>query len=185
HPRPSKTFGKGQTFLDTFRADKFSSERDRLPYYPFQSQAEWEFAAFLERCNLSNAEVDELLSLDMIKQLPLSFRSFRELREQVEILPAGPQWHFYTLSVDSFPTKKPIRLFYRDTLECVEFLFGNPLFHDHMDFDARRVFTVAERAICQYSEWMTGDAAWAQQNAIPAGATLAGVILSSDKTTLT
>ncbi|KAA1479646.1 hypothetical protein DENSPDRAFT_750630, partial [Dentipellis sp. KUC8613] len=160
HPKPSMTFGRGKTFLDRFHADQFSEERQENLYYPFLSREEWQFAAFLERCSLSNQEIDELLALDLMKQLPLSFRNATQLRGRIELLPAGPQWHYITLTVDRFPTKKPIRLFYRDGIDCLEFLFGNPAFKGHMDFDPRR-------------------------DVIPAGATLAGVVLSSDKTMLT
>jgi hypothetical protein len=94
-------------------------------------------------------------------------------------------------------------LFFRDALDCVEYLFGNPLFAGHMDFCPTRLYRDAERTIRVYSEWMTGDVAWNMQvrfltsttprmvlieryqTFLPEGATLLGVTLSSDKTNIT
>lgn len=39
--------------------------------------------------------------------------------------------------VDGYPTKKPIRLLYRNGKEAVFHLFANPVFAHHMDFDGR------------------------------------------------
>ncbi|KAG1740112.1 uncharacterized protein EDB91DRAFT_1030015, partial [Suillus paluster] len=53
----------------------------------------------------------------------------------------------------------PIRLFWRDPVECLESLFSNPLFLDQLDFIPRCV-----------------------QDQLPQGATILGTMLSSDKT---
>ena len=60
----------------------------------------------------------------------------------------------------AIPTKSPVRLFYRDSVECLEALFQHPLFHDKLDFVPRRVYRTAERMVRVYSEWMTGNVAW-------------------------
>jgi hypothetical protein len=72
-----------------------------------------------------------------------------------------------------------------------------------MDFTPRKMYTTAQKTCRVYAEWMTGDHAWEMQvcdtlkrakssphsvslkSALPAGATLLGTILSSDKTTIT
>lgn len=56
-----------------------------------------------------------------------------------------------------------MRLFYRDTVECLAALFAHPLFHDKLDFVPRRVYRTAERLIRVYNEWMTSDGAWDMQ----------------------
>ena len=60
----------------------------------------------------------------------------------------------------AIPTKSPVRLFYRDSVECLEALFQHPLFHDKLDFVPRCVYRTAERMVRVYSEWMTGNVAW-------------------------
>ena len=99
------------------------------------------------------------------------------------------------------PTKSPVRLFYCDTVKCLEALFQHPLFHDQLDLVPRRVYRTAERLVRVYSEWMTSDGAWdmqvhpfaargfptyliQRQSKLPDGATLLGVMLSSDKTNI-
>lgn len=51
-------------------------------------------------------------------------------------------------------------LYYRDALECFEFLFGNPLFRDYMEYVPRREFTTGEEPERLYSEILTADMAW-------------------------
>ena len=61
------------------------------------------------------------------------------------------------------PTKSPVRLFYRDTVECLEALFQHPLFHDKLDLILRRIYRTAKHLVRVYSEWMTSDGAWDMQ----------------------
>jgi hypothetical protein len=61
------------------------------------------------------------------------------------------------------PTKSPVRLFYRDPIECLQAIFSHPHFAKHIDYVPRCVFNVAERLVRVYSEWMTGDSAWKMQ----------------------
>ena len=99
-------------------------------------------------------------------------------------------------------TKDPLNLLYRDGLECFSFLFGNPVFVDHMDYSPRRVWTDDNMLSRIYDEPMTGDFAWelqvrkmpfitniplndVKQEAIGEGETVGLVILGSDKTHLT
>jgi hypothetical protein len=97
-----------------------------------------------------------------IKQLDLSFKNAKDLQSRAEMLPKGPSWKCQIIpSLHS--TKSPIRLFWRDPVDCLESLFSNPLFHDQLDFIPCRVYKTAVRLLCVYSEWLTGDAAWSIQ----------------------
>jgi hypothetical protein len=78
------------------------------------------------------------------------------------MLPAGPKWKLQVLPTDC-PTKSPVRLFFRDPLECLESIFSHPRFAKHMDYVPRRVYKTAEKLVRVYNEWMTGDAAWKMQ----------------------
>ena len=64
------------------------------------------------------------------------------------------------MSVEGGTTKDPLVLYYRDTLECFEFLFGDPLFQDHMEYVPRCEFTTGEEPERLYNEIMTADMAW-------------------------
>ena len=137
--------GERKTFLGTFDSDTFSNECWSNPYYPFASCPDWEFGLWLTCSGLSLAAVDSLLSLELvglsnittpaiksnqitqIRDLPISFRTARQLHSLVELLPTGPRWR-YRIMQTAMPTKSPVRLFYRDTVECLEALFQHPLF---------------------------------------------------------
>ncbi|KAF8417310.1 hypothetical protein L210DRAFT_3428288, partial [Boletus edulis BED1] len=114
----------------------------------------------------------------------LSFRTAKKLHSRAELLPSGPRWHFQLVPT-THEMKQPIHLYFRDALDCVESLFNHPYFADKMDFTPFRLFTTAEHIVRMYTEWMSSDGAWDLQTKIPAGATLCGVILSSDKTNIT
>ena len=63
----AKEYGLGKTFMTEFNSDRFSDERVTNLYYPFSSRAEWEFAFFLLRSDLSMAKIDAFLSLKLVK----------------------------------------------------------------------------------------------------------------------
>lgn len=85
------------------------------------------------------------------------------LRGRIEMLPKVPDWKSKKIALPGYATREPMYLFFRDALDCVEYLFGNPLFAGHMDFSPTRLYRDAEQTIRIYSEWMTGDTAWNMQ----------------------
>ncbi|KAG1895266.1 uncharacterized protein F5891DRAFT_1194323 [Suillus fuscotomentosus] len=153
------------TFLDLFDADEHAEYRKENLFYPFASREEWEVTDFLLRSALSMAAINNFLQLSMIKHLQLSFKNAKDLRSQAEMLPKGPSWKCQLIP-SLHGTKSPIRLFWRDPVECLESLFSNPLFHDKLDFIPR-------------------DAAWNIQDQLPQGTTILGTVLLSDKTNVT
>ena len=78
-------------------------------------------------------------------------------------MPSVPDWRSKKIAIPGYATREPMHFFYRDALDCVEYLFGSPLFADKMDFSPVRLYRDAEQTIRVYSEWMTGDAAWDMQ----------------------
>ena len=87
----------------------------------------------------------------------------KALRGRIEMLPKVPDWKSKLITFPGYATRELMYLFFRDALDCVEHLFGNPLFAGHMDFSPVRLYRNAEQAIRVYSEWMTGDVAWNMQ----------------------
>ena len=100
-----------------------------------------------------------------MRDVPLSFRSAKELRARAEMLPAGPQWLCETL-VPEYPTKQPPRLFYRNPIECLQALLSHPLFEPHISFVPRKVWTCGAKICRIYDEWLSGDQAWSIQVSI-------------------
>ncbi|KAK7042241.1 hypothetical protein R3P38DRAFT_2512149 [Favolaschia claudopus] len=178
----SATYGKGQSFREWVDADKFAHERTSNPFYPFASKQEWEMASFMLRSGMSMADIDEFLSLQMVREkLAFSFTSAKELRGRAELLPSGPSWKATTISLDNYPTKTPITLYYRDALECIQALLANPLVAQHIELTPKKLYRNGRR---YFSEWISSDGAWAMQAALPDGATLLGVMGTSDKTNI-
>ncbi|KAF8125582.1 hypothetical protein EV363DRAFT_1453678 [Boletus edulis] len=180
----SRVYNVGQTFLDRFTMDAYSSCHMSNIYYPFATHDDWEMANYLLQSHLSMAKIDEYLKLNLIRTLPLSFHTAKELRGHAELLPPRLHWNFRVVST-SHPTKNPMVLYYRDSLECIESLFNHPYFVLHIDYTPFRLFTTAERIVREYTEWMSGEVVWQMQSKLPEGVTLCGVILSSDKTHIT
>lgn len=69
YPGAAKTYGRGETFMDGFRADEYAEERKSNVFYPFASSAEWELASWLVRRNLSMDATDEFLKLELVSNL--------------------------------------------------------------------------------------------------------------------
>ena len=57
-------------------------------------------------------------------------------------------------------TKDPIRLFWRDGLECFEHLFSDPTFKGFMEFCPRKMYKNRDASCRIYNDLMTGDFAW-------------------------
>ncbi|KAG1792878.1 uncharacterized protein HD556DRAFT_1443963 [Suillus plorans] len=113
--------------------------------------------------------IDSFLSLEMIKDLPLSFRSARELHGRAEMLPSGPCWKSQVIHT-SHPTKLPVILYWHDPIEYLT---------------PHKIHSTVERLCRVYTRWISGNDAWDMQLVIPKGATLLDTILSSDKTNIT
>ncbi|KAI6014893.1 hypothetical protein BKA83DRAFT_4061372, partial [Pisolithus microcarpus] len=183
HPNMPSIYPGGTTFMDWFFDNQYVTLRWQNLYYPFTSAGDWQLASWLLRSRLSMAAIDDFLSLQLVKQLPISFRSAKELRLRAEMLPSGPRWKSHTL-LPQVPTKRKPIIYYRDPLECLQSLLSHPLFTSHISFIPRRVWSSSARIVCIYEEWMSGNHAWSLQDQIPNGATLLGVVLSSDKTNI-
>ena len=185
-PGAAKTYSGGSTFLEKFDMDEFNSCRSSNIYYPFASRGDWQLGSWLLRSGLSMSAMDTFLSLDLvclvlfqlehldlltlvsyqINTLPLSFRTASELRKRAELLPSGPCWKSQEIRT-SHPTKRPVILYWRDSLELVQCLFNCPEFQDVMEVTPYRLYDSAARLYRVYTEWMSGDDAWFMQVSSP------------------
>ena len=78
------------------------------------------------------------------------------------MLPKGPSWKFKPWDTVQ-PTKRPLVLYYRDALECLQSLLHAPLHGDRIHFTPLKIFESARKLMRVYLEWWTGDAAWDMQ----------------------
>ncbi|KIK12076.1 hypothetical protein PISMIDRAFT_121497, partial [Pisolithus microcarpus 441] len=78
-----------------------------------------------------------------------------------------------------------LQVFYRDAIECLQHLIHSPSNSGQVHFVPKKIYSAADCMQCIYTDWLTGDRAWELQDALPDGATLLGVVLSSDKMHIT
>ena len=75
-----------------------------------------------------------------------------------------------------------LNFYYRNALDCVKTLLGEPTLKDHMDFCPRQEFDGQGHRI--FTEMSTGNWWWRVQQQLPQGATVIPIILGSDSTKL-
>ena len=167
-------------YSQIWEGDKlYESRKIGGPFYPFSGFMEWEVVEWLHSLDVPMERIDRFFKLDYVrswltkwtrtlthfthwkvKRRPFSFTSAQEMRTRIENLPSPPRWKEVEVSVEGGITKDALTLYYRDGLECFRFLFGNPLFLDHMEYVPRREYTTGEKVERLYNEMMTGDRAW-------------------------
>ena len=96
----------------------------------------------------------------------------------MEDLPKAPAWQMQDIPIDGYETAKPVVLFYRNPLECIQALLQNPIFEGKWDFTPRRTYEDPGRQNRIYSEWMTSDGAWAAQVRVSPGIPLVNASLT-------
>lgn len=146
------------------------------------------------------------MRLQVCEKLGLSYKDSRSLNQVIDELPGNAPWQTSTFTVDHQPsgTKTEHTLHFRDPVECVKYLYSNPVFVDHMKFAPERHFFDEEMEHRVYNEMNTGDWWWETQvrrssrlwsrrlnsrfrvqTMLPDGATVLPLVFSSDKTQLT
>ncbi|KAH9916094.1 uncharacterized protein BXZ73DRAFT_92534 [Epithele typhae] len=153
----------------------------------------WNLAKWLMALGASQGAIDDFLKLQIIKnRTKPSFVSSYKFFQMIDALPRG----FANWKVETFEQtgdlvdeeggllKEVAFLWKRDPVELTRELMGNPLFQEHIHFAPKRVFADAEGKQRVYKGMETTDWWWNTQLRLRNGATIAAVIISSDKTTL-
>ncbi|KAJ7757903.1 hypothetical protein B0H16DRAFT_1822559 [Mycena metata] len=166
------------------------------PWSPFKSEEEWEMARWLMTSGLSQSKTDDFLKLNSVRNdVKPSFHNNRAFLKHIDALPEGPGWRCFPFDLegderdaDGVPKVETVYMWYRNPVECIQELLGNPAFKK-MGFAPRRVFKdvddEGEGKNREYNEMWTAEWWWQIQNLLPKGSTLCPIIISSDKTQLT
>ncbi|KAF9548524.1 hypothetical protein CPC08DRAFT_648414 [Agrocybe pediades] len=174
--------------------EKLKAEQEKQgenEWAPFRDKEEWELARWLS-ARVGHTGIEEYLALPIVqKRMGLSFNSKYTYLKKLDQLPKGPAWkcHLVTaegdlLDEDGNPMKEELELWFRDPIECVRELMADPNFKEHTSFAPERVYSDKEGVNRIYDEMWTGDWWWEMQENLPDDATVAPLILSSDKTQL-
>jgi hypothetical protein len=91
------------------------------------------------------------------------FTTAHALRSLIESLPDPLRWYYEEITIEGYKLKRPIYFYWCDTLEVIEYIFGNPHFMPYMQYDPHRDWTDESRTEHVYSEYMMGDFAWQSQ----------------------
>ncbi|KAF8517451.1 hypothetical protein JB92DRAFT_3113473 [Gautieria morchelliformis] len=113
----------------------------------------------------------------------------RELLRKIDALPSGPEWTCHTfvvhgdqLDYNGEKCTEELDIWCHDPVACVDELLANTLFREHMKFAPEKLFTDDSKEDQIINEMWTAQ--WCFQKTLPPGATIAPVILASDKTQL-
>ncbi|KAJ7751238.1 hypothetical protein DFH07DRAFT_745544 [Mycena maculata] len=188
------TYGPGKTTFEEIRDEEILKGAEVLG--PFRDEAEWELAKWLIK-HVGHNAADEFLKLSIITdRAKPSYTGKKDFFEKIDELPGGVKWECKEFNVkgdlpdlDKDPTgatmrKETVELWWRDPVECVRELMGNPMFRDVMRFAPEELYADEKGEIRVINEMWTGDWWKEIQKRLPAGATVAPLILSSDKTML-
>ncbi|KAJ6552943.1 hypothetical protein B0H19DRAFT_1210996 [Mycena capillaripes] len=188
------TFGAGKTAFELIRDDEILKGGTVLG--PFQDDDEWQLAKWLIK-HVGHTATEEFLKLSIISgRAKPSFDGKKDFFEKVDDLSGGVKWHCKVVDtkgdlpdLDKDPTgatmrREQVELWFRDPVECVEELIGNPSFQDAMRYAPEKLYQDKKETIEVVNEMWTASWWWEIQKRLPPGATVAPLILSSDKTML-
>lgn len=92
------------------------------------------------------------------------------LLKKIDSLSAKPGWKYEAIEVmgnaigaGGMPATESVELWFRDPIECVQALIGNPTFRENLSYVPQKVFTSGAGTTRIYDEAWTGDWWWTMQ----------------------
>ncbi|KAG1800491.1 hypothetical protein EV424DRAFT_1474849 [Suillus variegatus] len=155
------------------------------------AREEWELAECIIK-SLGQTRTEEFLKLPITKnRTQPSFHNNRSFLQKVDELPHGAAWSCKKVGVQGNqtdetgqPMREDVELWMRNPVECIKDLIGNPLFKDHMVYAPARAYTDPAGLHRVIDDMWTADWWGNKQKELPKGATIAPIILATDKTCL-
>ncbi|KAJ7127996.1 hypothetical protein C8R44DRAFT_548014, partial [Mycena epipterygia] len=188
------TYGPGKTAFEIIHDEEIL--KGGVVLGPFRDDDEWQLAKWLIK-HVGHTATEEFLNLSIISERANpSYTGKKDFFEKIDSLPGGVKWQCRTLDtkgdlpdLDKDPTGATMKserldLWWRDPVECVAELIGNPAFKDAMRYAPQRLYADKEGDVEVIDEMWTASWWWEIQKRLPPGSTVAPLILSSDKTML-
>ncbi|KAG9098699.1 hypothetical protein FS749_003186 [Ceratobasidium sp. UAMH 11750] len=113
------------------------------------------------------------------------WRNVSELDKEILHLPRGPRWFRETMFVEGDQGVEVLDLWRRDIRDIVRWLLGNRRFLRHTRYAPEQQYDSATMENRVYGEGWSGDWWWRMQNILGPYATVAPIIISTDKTKMT
>ncbi|KAF8880698.1 hypothetical protein CPB84DRAFT_1817310 [Gymnopilus junonius] len=150
-------------------------------FVPFNSELDWRFAEWAVKDGPGQKAIDHLLTIPGVQEkLGLSYNNIRALLQKVDSVPDRTgQWQTRELSFRDKPDEK-YTIHFRDPIEAIKTLFMDPAFENDHVYGLKNVYTDSSKSSRIFSEMCTRKWWHAIQ-----GATIAPIILATDKTQLT
>ncbi|KAH7903904.1 hypothetical protein BJ138DRAFT_1119934 [Hygrophoropsis aurantiaca] len=186
---PSKTAGAifNRTPKKIYKTYQHGLGQPTNIWAPFASRVDYEVARWAKLRGSGSTAFSDLLKINGVcEQLGLSYRDSRQLNQIIDKkLPARrPQFQREEIEIAG----EFYDVYFRDIVECVKALYGDPEFARYLVFTPERHYSDADRTMRMYHDLHTGKWWWDTQNKLEAekpGATIIPIILSSDKTQVT
>ncbi|KAJ6609589.1 hypothetical protein B0H10DRAFT_2166296 [Mycena sp. CBHHK59/15] len=174
---------RGEAGYDRYMADLGDPANT---WAPFTSKLEWELAQWEKLRGPGSTAFTDLLKISGVtERLGLSYKNTRELNDIIDKkLPGHPKFKRKEIIVAG----EAYDVYFRDILECVKALFGDPEFVAPLKVVPERHYADKDETIRLYHDMHTGKWWWATQRELEKkkkGATIIPIIISSDKTLLT
>ncbi|KAH9911635.1 uncharacterized protein B0H18DRAFT_892300 [Fomitopsis serialis] len=126
------------------------------PWAPFETEMDWSFASWAVQEGLSRGSVDRALAIPGFKErLGLSYHNSYALLQRVDSLPERAEWKERWLTFKDRPNEEHL-VQYRDIIEAIRTLLGNPEHADQIVYRPRRIFSDASRTTRIYNEMWSG-----------------------------
>ncbi|KAG1895817.1 uncharacterized protein F5891DRAFT_1130501 [Suillus fuscotomentosus] len=147
---------------------------------------DWEVARWAKLCGPTSTAFLDLLSINRVhEKLGLSYKNSRELNKIIDKqLPGRPKFRHEQIVISG----EAFDIFYRDIIECVKALYGDPDFADFLVFAPEHHYADKEQTVQLFHDMHTGKWWWDTQKKLDQrkpGATIIPIIISSDKTQVT
>ncbi|KAH9927362.1 uncharacterized protein B0H18DRAFT_875767 [Fomitopsis serialis] len=176
------SFGESPTQFEKVRDDQIL--KGDAVYGPFADNEEWELAKWLIK-NIGHTQTEHFLKLPIIqRRVQPGYRNKDTLLRSVDSLPNGADWQCELVELlgditdlDGKAMKETVEFWFRDPLECIRELIGNPTFRDAMKYAPERHFVDKNGKTRVISEMSTADWWWNLQ--------VSKMVTSNDKKKLT
>ncbi|KAF9527055.1 hypothetical protein CPB83DRAFT_895492 [Crepidotus variabilis] len=153
---------------------------------PFNDELDFGIAEWAVKESIGHNSFDRLLQIPgVVEKLGLSFHNVRSLHQKVDSLSdqAG-EWKTRRFAFQDHPNDK-YTLHLRDPVEAIKTLFADLAHNKHLVYAPKKVYTNASKTTRVYNEMPTAKWWHILQSKLPVGATLAPIIIATDRTQLT
>ncbi|KIK78153.1 hypothetical protein PAXRUDRAFT_85434, partial [Paxillus rubicundulus Ve08.2h10] len=125
-------------------------------YSPFASELDWRIAQWAIEEGMGQNSLTRLLEIPgVVDSLGLSYHNMHTMHQVVDIIPGCSKWKTCYISFPDQPEDKHF-IQYRDPIEVIQALLGNPAFAKHLVFTPRKIFSDVGCSRRIYNEMWTG-----------------------------